>query len=683
MSRNRLGQESSPYLLQHKDNPVHWWPWGDEAMAEAKRTNKPVLLSVGYAACHWCHVMAHESFESEAIAAVMNELFVNVKVDREERPDVDAIYMTALQSLGEQGGWPLTMFLTPDAEPFWGGTYFPPEAKFGRPGFEQLLREVSRVYHEEPDGVRQNAELLKRALLPAATSGDLASLDETKVFDAGARILTVMDPAHGGMGQAPKFPQCSVLELLWRVGLRYGAAPALFAVQKSLEHMCQGGIYDHLGGGFSRYAVDQRWLVPHFEKMLYDNAQLIALMTEAWRETQAPLFATRIAETADWVLREMVAGGGGFAASLDADSEGEEGKFYVWSQDEIEAVLGPEDAAIFAEIYDVSPAGNWEGKTILNRLGSMERLHADDDAKLAAMRAKLLKARDKRVRPGWDDKVLADWNGLMISALAGASQTFGRAEWLAAAERAYAFVKKSMTKKGRLHHAARGGKITAPATSADYANMIAAALTLHQVTGKASFLKDARGWTEQMERHYWAPEEGGYFFTADDTDDVPVRTRTGHDDATPNANGTMISNLVQLWLLTGEEAYRSRAEATITAFAGPLWQNPIGNAALIIGTLDLLVPQHIVLVTKTKAGAKPFEGALNTLSLPNAVIQSVRQTKDIAASSPAAGIKPPGTKAAAYVCIGPQCSAPLGDATALGERVRELRQTARPAPAAT
>jgi len=678
MSRNRLGRETSPYLLQHKDNPVHWWPWGEAALAEAKATEKPILLSVGYAACHWCHVMAHESFEHEPTAEVMNELFVNVKVDREERPDIDAIYMAALQTLGEQGGWPLTMFLTPEAEPFWGGTYFPREAKFGRPGFEQVLREIARVFREEPEAIRHNAKHLKQALEPVSLAGDLAGLDEEKAFDAALRLLAVFDPTHGGLGHAPKFPQCSVLELLWRVGLRFAASPPLIAVQKTLLHMCHGGIYDHLGGGFSRYAVDQRWLVPHFEKMLYDNAQLIALMTEVWRETRAPLFAARVAETAGWVLREMVAEGGGFAASLDADSEGEEGRFYVWSAEEIETALGAGDAALFARVYDVTPGGNWEGKTILNRLAAMEPPEAVEAARLAKMREKLLKARAKRVRPGFDDKVLADWNGLMISALARAAQAFGEGGWLKAAEEAFAFVRDTMSKQNRLHHAARKGKLTAPATSADYANMIAAALALHEATGKAAYLKQSRAWTSVLDEHYWAAAPGGYYFTADDTSDVLVRTRPAHDDATPNANGTMISNLARLWLLTGEEAYRARAEATLAAFAAAIWQNPVAHASLIIGALDLMVPQHVVLMAKTPAQAKPFREALNRLSLPHAVIETVKQAGDIAPSSPAAGMKPKGNEPTAYVCIGPQCSAPVTDPAELEPSIRALRSREMP-----
>ena len=432
MSENRLARETSPYLLQHKDNPVHWRAWGPEALAEAKQTGKPILLSVGYAACHWCHVMAHESFEDAAIAGVMNELFVNIKVDREERPDIDAIYMRALHALGEQGGWPLTMFLDSDARPFWGGTYFPPTPRYGRPGFSQVLREVARVYREEAEKVAHNTGLLVDTLKERAAASHTGTpeIGDPLLADLTRRMVSAVDPRYGGLSGAPKFPQWNFFWLLWRGAIRYGHEAARHAVDNTLTHICQGGIYDHLGGGFARYSVDDRWLVPHFEKMLYDNALLVDLMCEAYRETGKELYARRIDETIGWLLREMVAEGGGFAASLDADSEGEEGKFYVWTLREIEEVLGEADARVFAEAYDVSEAGNWEGHTILNRLKNPVLRAPTDEKALAHMRLKLLAHRAKRIRPGWDDKVLADWNGLMIAALAHAARLFDRPEWL-------------------------------------------------------------------------------------------------------------------------------------------------------------------------------------------------------------------------------------------------------------
>ena len=368
MSENRLKYETSPYLLQHQENPVHWWAWGPEALAEAKRTGKPILLSVGYAACHWCHVMAHESFEDEATAGVMNELFINIKVDREERPDIDAIYMGALHRLGEQGGWPMTMFLDSDARPFWGGTYFPKQQRFGRPAFVTVLLRIAEAYQNQSENVRKNAEAILASLKEDA-GGEAASLEQKpKIEDLVQRIAHAVDREHGGLSGAPKFPQWNVFWLLWRGGIRFDDQSARDAVVTTLRNICQGGIYDHLGGGFARYSVDELWLVPHFEKMLYDNALLIDLLTEVWRETHDQLFATRVAETVAWLEREMIGEAGGFAASLDADSEGEEGKFYVWSAAEIEDVLGAEDATVFARVYSVTVDGNFEGHTILNRL---------------------------------------------------------------------------------------------------------------------------------------------------------------------------------------------------------------------------------------------------------------------------------------------------------------------------
>jgi uncharacterized protein len=670
---NRLGRETSPYLLQHKDNPVHWRAWGEDALAEARATGKPILLSVGYAACHWCHVMAHESFEDEATAAVMNDLFVNIKVDREERPDVDAIYMGALHELGEQGGWPLTMFLTSDAEPFWGGTYFPKDARYGRPPFVRVLNEVARVYREEPDKVRQNAVVLKDRLKPTRLSAAPEPPTDAMLADLARRLLQAVDPTNGGIRGAPKFPQAQFFRFLWRAGLRYGLPNPLEAVELTLTHIAQGGIYDHLGGGFSRYSVDQRWLVPHFEKMLYDNALLVELMTEVWREKKSPLYAMRIAETIGWLLREMVVEGGGFAASLDADSEGEEGKFYVWNFAEIEEVLGPDDARLFAEIYSVTRDGNFEGHNILNRLNAIELRDAETERRLAEMREKLFQRRSLRVRPGFDDKVLADWNGLMIAALAGAADVFMRTDWLEAAERAFGFVSTRMNGDGRLFHAYRDGQAKAPATANDYANMIKAALALANVTGKPDYVDRAREWVYVLDRHYWADDLGGYYFVADDTDDLIVRPLSGQDEATPNANAVMVSNLAALYLWTGEERYRVRAEAILRAFAGAMATNVLAHTGLLAAEFDLLAPAHIVLIVPEGSDASALRHALHEVSLPNAVVQEVGAGDKLPGSSPAHGKIAIDGKPTAYVCIGPQCSLPVTEPAALADAVKRAR----------
>jgi uncharacterized protein YyaL (SSP411 family) len=676
---NRLGSETSPYLLQHKDNPVHWRPWGEAALAEARAAGKPILLSVGYAACHWCHVMAHESFEDAATAAAMNDLFVNIKVDREERPDVDAIYMGALHELGEQGGWPLTMFLTSDAEPFWGGTYFPKDERYGRPAFICVLNEVARIYRDEQVKVRQNADVLKDRLRPRPRGAGAPPPNEATLADLARRLVQAVDPVHGGIRGAPKFPQPQFFGLLWRAGLRFGLANPLEAVDLTLTHIAQGGIYDHLGGGFSRYSVDERWLVPHFEKMLYDNAQLLEMMTQAWRETKSPLYAQRIEETVGWLLREMVVEGhsptgGGFASSLDADSEGEEGKFYVWSLAEIEEVLGAPDASVFAEIYDVTAGGNFEGHNILNRLSAIALRDAETEARLAAMRAKLLKRRATRIRPGFDDKVLADWNGLMIAALANAAEAFDRPEWLAAAERAFAFVSTKMTSHGRLLHAYRGGEAKAPATANDYANMIRGALALARVTGKRDYVGRAREWVDVLDRHYWAPDLGGYYYVADDTGDLIVRPFSGQDEATPNANGVMVSNLMALYLWTGEERYRDRAEAILSGFAGAMAENILAHAGLLAAALDSGAPALIVLIVPEGGDAKNLHRALADVSLPGAVVQEMREGEALPESSPAHGKTAIDNKPTAYVCIGPQCSLPVTEPAALVETVKAARQ---------
>lgn len=656
---NLLAQETSPYLLQHADNPVAWRGWNEAALAEARAADKPILLSVGYAACHWCHVMAHESFEDPAIAALMNEHFVCIKVDREERPDLDAIYQRALALMGEQGGWPLTMFLTPAGEPFWGGTYFPPAPRYGRPSFPQVLQGLAQAWKDKRDAVAANVKTLVGALDErAAANQDAVAVSVALVDQVAERLAQEFDPVHGGIKGAPKFPQCSILELVWRAGLRCDSATLKQLVTLSLDRMSQGGIYDHVGGGYARYSTDAVWLVPHFEKMLYDNAQLIDLLTSAWQTTGARLYAARVAETVEWLAREMIAEGDAFAATLDADSDGEEGKYYVWTEAEIDAALG-EDAAAFKAAYDVTAAGNWEGHVILNRSQRMLLGDAGFEDKLAHGRAILFRLREERVRPGRDDKVLADWNGMMIAALARAGFAFGRVDWLQLATRAYAGITAQLVKDGRLHHSFRLGRLGAEGNLDDHAQMIRAALALHEMTGAPAYLDDAERWAEAVEG-FFAAETGGYYFTASDAEGLIVRMRHAHDNATPSGNGVMAMNLARLFYLTGKAVYRRRAEGVIAAFSGELARNffplcTLLNAAVL---LDQAV-QVVIVGVRGEAGTDALLAAVARAAIPDLVLQVVAPGEGLAPAHPAHGKGQVGGKATAYVCRGPVCSAPV------------------------
>ena len=563
---NRLAEETSPYLLQHQDNPVDWRAWGPEALAEAKRSNKPILLSVGYAACHWCHVMAHESFEDEATARVMNDLFVNIKVDREERPDIDQIYMAALHHLGEHGGWPLTMFLTPDGEPIWGGTYFPKTTRYGKPAFVDVLREIARLFRDEPAKIERNRAALMERLAAAARPAGAATIGRAELDNAARQLGGLIDPVNGGTRGAPKFPQAALFECLWRAGLRTGENRYFAAVEITLDHICEGGIYDHLGGGFARYSVDERWLVPHFEKMLYDNAQLLELLAIAYQRTGKDLYRRRAYETVAWLKREMTTEEGAFSASLDADSEGEEGKFYVWSYDEVIRQLGIEDGEFFARHYDVTPAGNFEGHNILNRLKPLPRSDADE-AHLAGLRDKLLSVRAARVRPGLDDKVLADWNGLMIAALANAATILDEPAWLGMASRAFEFVASAMGHGDRLGHSWRQDKLKFPGLASDFAAMIRAALALQEATGTRSYLDRALQWQQALDRDYANRERGTYYLTAADAEGLVIRPAATTDEATPNHNAVAAQNLIRLAVLAGDDSWRDKADRLIAAIA--------------------------------------------------------------------------------------------------------------------
>ncbi len=664
MSANLLAAETSPYLLQHKDNPVHWMPWGEEALARAREENKPILLSVGYAACHWCHVMAHECFEDEDIAALMNRLFVNVKVDREERPDIDNIYQTALALLGEHGGWPLTMFLTPDGEPFWGGTYFPPTPRYDRPGLPHVLNALEEAYRADPHRIRGNVASLRDGLArlergnPGSKPG-LAALDE-----AAAQALAQLDPSLGGLRSAPKFPQCALFEMIWRAGLRNGDNTALRAIIVTCERICQGGIYDHLGGGFARYSTDPLWLVPHFEKMLYDNAQLIGLLTLVWQSTGKALFAERVRETVDWVMREMRAEGGAFAASLDADSEGVEGKFYVWSETEIEEALGP-DAHIFKKAYDVSADGNWEGTNVLNRL-RVPVLADEEEAKLPALRERLLTRRDSRPRPAWDDKVLTDWNGLMIAALAKAGFVFDRPDWIAAAREAYDFIRNALIVDGRLMHSYRLGRARHAAMLDDYANMARAAVALYEAGAGDDTLDHARAWLAELDAHYWDETAHGYYTTADDAPALIARPKSILDRALPAGNAVALEASARLTLLRGDAVLRDRAEQLVGAFAGQLDSNALAVPSYVNSIELLQAATQIVLVgNRNTAEIKAFLDVLKHHGNAASTIAVVAPGHDFPTDHPAAGKGQVDGRATAYVCHGQSCSLPITEATAL------------------
>jgi uncharacterized protein len=670
---NRLAQETSPYLLQHQHNPVDWWAWGPEALGEAKRTGKPILLSVGYAACHWCHVMAHESFENDAIARVMNELFVNIKVDREERPDIDQIYTAALHHLGEQGGWPLTMFLTPDGEPIWGGTYFPPTSRYGRPGFVDVLHEIARLFREEPEKIEQNRTALMERLAGAARKPGRATIGATKLNEAAQQLGGIIDPVNGGTRGAPKFPQTALFELLWRAGLRTGEARYFGAVDITLHHICEGGIYDHLGGGFARYSVDERWLVPHFEKMLYDNAQLLELLAAGHARFQKPLYRQRAQETVAWLAREMTTGEGAFSASLDADSEGEEGKFYVWSYDQVIKELGPEDGAFFARHYDVTPDGNFEGHTILNRLKSIARSH-DDEHRLAPLRAKLFAARTPRIRPGLDDKVLADWNGLMIAALANASQMLGEPSWLAMAERAFAFITHAMTRGDRLGHSWRQGKLKFPGLASDFAAVIRAALALYEATGQQTYLQQALSWQHALDRDHADAQTGTYYLTAADAEGLVIRPASTADEATPNHNAVAAQNLIRLSLFTGDDQWRDKADRLMAAIAPAAVDNLYMHMALF-NAIDLRLRAAEIVVTGEGTRANELLAAARSIPPLDRIVLHARSADALPPSHPARAQVQASSEPQAFVCIAETCSLPVNDRAGLLRVLESSRET--------
>ena len=676
MTENLLRHETSPYLLQHADNPVHWRPWGAAALAEARATSRPILLSIGYAACHWCHVMAHESFENDETAALMNRLYVNIKIDREERPDIDHLYMQALHQLGEQGGWPLTMFLTPAGAPFWGGTYFPPEPRWGRPSFRQVLVGIEEAYRTEGEKIAKNVAALTGALHAIAAESPGALPTQATLKHAAAVLLRTTDPVLGGMKGAPKFPNPPIFRFLWQDSFRTSDQAGADAVHLLLRRMSQGGIYDHLGGGYSRYSTDAEWLAPHFEKMLYDNAQILDLLASAHAARPTALTAHRVAETITWMVRDMTAatvdGQAGFAASEDADSEGVEGKFYVWTETEIDAVLGPASKA-FKTAYDVTPDGNWEGHSILRRNDDGE-----DSPALAVSRNILLGVRNARIRPGRDDKVLADWNGLAIAALAKCAAVFSCPEWLAIGQSAYAFVRSNMavqTDQGlRVGHAWRLGRVTAAGLLDDHAALARAAIALYEATGTQSYLSDAIAIAQAAEAWFAAEGEGSYFTTASDATDIPLgpaaRPRIVADNATPAGNGVMAEVLARLYHLTGDASWRRKAEALLIAFGG--LGDRLAAAPSLLAAADLLEAGATVVVAGAPVAAATQALLAAALASPDPAVMVLRapNAQSLPTAHPAFGKTEIAGQSAAYLCRGNVCGLPITDPAKLASQLR-------------
>ncbi|HJO02600.1 MAG TPA: thioredoxin domain-containing protein [Acidobacteriota bacterium] len=600
-SRNRLGEETSPYLLQHASNPVDWYPWGTEALQRASADDKPILLSVGYAACHWCHVMERESFEDPATAELMNEHFVCIKVDREERPDIDDIYMRAVQMMTGQGGWPLTAFLAADLRPFFGGTYYPPEPRHGMPSFTQVLRGIVDAYANRRDEIEATgAQLLEHLQTPRASRTQV-SLDHTLIQRAARELHERFDPNYGGFGAAPKFPNSMSISLLLRHAAAHNDTDLLYEALFTLDQMAGGGIYDQVGGGFHRYATDARWLVPHFEKMLYDNALLATTYMEAYQIAGKRTLADTVSETLDWVIREMQSSDGGYYSTLDADSEGVEGKYYVWDQSELQTLLG-DDAEILGRAYGVSANGNWEGTNILHLPRPLELLASElDEApeslreRLAGFRSRLREARDGRIRPGLDDKILSDWNGLMIAAMARGYRVLGDQRYLASATGAADFVMGSMRRDGRLLHTHRAGTTKLLAYLDGYANMLWACVELFESTFELRWLRYARELADGL-IELFGDDGGGFSFTGKDHEELLTTSKAGHDGATPAGNAVAAIWLHRLARLTGDKRYAEAARQTLDAFVALMERMPSAFAQMSLALDAQLAEQREVVV---------------------------------------------------------------------------------------
>ncbi|MFN2601133.1 MAG: thioredoxin domain-containing protein [Gemmatimonadaceae bacterium] len=679
---NKLAGETSPYLLQHRDNPVEWYPWGEQALARARSENKPILLSIGYAACHWCHVMAHESFENEETARLMNELFVNIKVDREERPDLDGIYMQAVQALTGHGGWPMTVFLTPEGLPFYGGTYYPPEDRQGMPSFQRVLRSVADAYANRRDAIATSSEQLRQIY---DVTGALASTKESltpHVFELAYRSLAQSyDARNGGFGGAPKFPPTMSLDFLLRYWKRTGTDYALEIVRESFRKMSRGGFYDQVGGGFHRYTVDAIWLVPHFEKMLYDNALLVRLGSHVWQATGDPEFRRVTYETIEWLAREMTSPEGGFYSSLDADSEGHEGKFYVWTEDEIDSLLG-DDSALLKAHLGVTAQGNFEGKNILHVAvapgvtAARNGITVEELAnKVVAAKNVLYAERAKRIWPARDEKILASWNGLMLRGVATAARVFGNAEHKRLALENGEFLLREMVRDGRVMRAHKNGETRIPGFLEDHASVALAFISLYELTFYPAWLDRAQAIAQSMIRWFWDEDTNAFFDTASDAEKLITRPRDITDNAMPSGTSLAVELLLHLGDLTGNSEMRSRAMQVIEGAAAAITRYPSAFGHLL-GAADMAVygAIEVALVGDlSNEGFTVLEREVSAHYVPSLVLAGGIPTNDgiplLAQRTERDG------KPTAYVCRSYVCDEPVTDSTALGRQLEAAPRT--------
>ncbi|HYD19477.1 MAG TPA: thioredoxin domain-containing protein [Patescibacteria group bacterium] len=682
---NLLKDGASPYLLRYQESPVHWMPWGTAAFDKAMALDKPVLLSIGHGLCRQSRIMAEESFANEEIAALMNQSFVCVKVDRDARPDIDMLYQKALELFGEKGGWPLTVFLSPDKLPFWGGTFFPAMPREGLPGMREVLRGVAVSWQEQRQTIRETGAALREKIKKLQEGQDGPIVTRAMLDRICLYYLSLIDEVNGGIGEAPKYPSLNIISLLWDAYLRTGSATYKSAVILSLTRMSQGGIYDHLGGGYFHCAVDAEWLVPDFAKTLGDNALFLSLLAEVFRETQNPLFAQRMRELVAWLTRDMAVNFGGdvaFASSLSGDSltsagQVEEGAYYIWRATEIEEALGP-DAPLFREAYDVTQSGNWRGCNILNRLSQEALPDPEKEKRLNSYRKRLKPLRDQRPPPERDDRILADANGLAICGLLRASFSLDMPEFLSVAGSAFRFVTQHMMNTdGKLFRSFCGGRAAHAATLDDYANMCEAALLFYEATHNAAYLSQCEAWVEILMRDYWDHKSKGFFFTA--ATDLPLRTKTGEDTTMPSGNGTMVGVLMRLHLITGKANYYECAEATARAFSGHVMQR-FYRLPTLLSNSDL-VTHPVSLVMSGRSGMNELRSALRRVSFPKLVVLEVPEGMGSAWINAGGGkTRHPGA-AAAYLCVGRTCLPPVTTAedlkqVLLAERSRRRHEAA-------